>query len=67
MILLIRINWASLRFTDLDNKLMVARWGRRAGRDREFESNMYALAIFIMDNQQILLQHRELCSVSCGS
>ena len=60
MILLIRINWASLRFTDLDNKLMVARWGRTAGRDREFESDMYALAIFIMDNQQILLQHREV-------
>ena len=37
------------------------------GRDREFGMDIHT-AVFKMDNQQgPTIQHRELCSMSCGS
>ena len=53
--------------TDLENELTIAsegEWGKEAGSlDRRVHT-----AIFKMDNQQgPTIQHRELCSMLCGS
>ena len=52
----------------LRNKLMVADGGRMGGRDNEevWDGHVHT-AVFKMDNQQApTVQHRELCSMSCG-
>ena len=57
------------RLTDLENELMVPRWGRTGGRDSQGVWDGHGhTAVFNMENQQgPAVQLRELCSVSCGS
>ena len=56
-------------FTDLENKLMVA---RREEWEKEIVKRVWDryvhTSIFKMDNQQgAIVYHRELCSLLCGS
>ena len=56
------------RLTDLENELMVPRWGRTGGRDSQGVWDGHGhTAVFNMENQQGLAgQHRELCSILCN-
>ena len=56
------------RLKDLENQLMVTRregWGE--GIVREFGINTYTLLYLEWITNKDLLQHRELCSMLCGS
>ena len=59
---------------DLENELMVARSevkggveGWREGTVREFGIDMYTLLYLKQMNNKDLLEHMELCPMSCGS
>ena len=55
------------RLTNLENELLVAR-GKEGGKDNQgvWDGHIHT-AIFKMDNQGPTVQHRELCSMLCGS